>query len=162
MFPLQEINNNKTRNKNRLGINAQRTIPKSKTSNRSVPSLKQLKGAGKMKKKKLSLWKRIRMHFWTQNRIIEELHNLDRILESRMNIWAAIIKELDQDKIYQIKIDDISEMEEAKLSFKKLRDTIPWTMPFIIVTNKAIKELSKAELRAIAVEYKKLKERENK
>jgi len=115
-----------------------------------------------MKKKKLSLWKRIRMHFWTQNRIIEELHNLDRILESRMNIWAAIIKELDQDKIYQIKIDDISEMEEAKLSFKKLRDTIPWTMPFIIVTNKAIKELSKAELRAIAVEYKKLKERENK
>ena len=101
--------------------------------------------------------KRMIMWLYTKARIINEFNKLNKIVERNISDLSGRIIELDQNKIYLLKISENIRNEEIGLIddlIKAASKRVKWTAPPLIIINKDIELLSEKQINNI-IKYKK-------
>ena len=93
--------------------------------------------------KKLSLFKKIRMWFFSRARMIKEISKIYKILDERMSNWIEKIEELDQSKVYAIIKPgmDKDTAETIQSAIEEITKRMKWTPPRFIMINAELETL---------------------
>lgn len=99
----------------------------------------------------MKLFKKLRKWFWTKKKTIDYLTEINTILDNKIYESVNTIKELRQDKVYFLNLENYGEYEIMLVDhyLSKIRNRITWTIPEIIIINKKLEEYTKEELKKI-------------
>jgi len=103
--------------------------------------------------------KKIGMWFWTRNKIIQNIIEVNDLLDKRIMQAVEKFEELDQGKVYIIKapgytIDGLKQLHNALSMITK---RMKWTPPPILVMNADIKEFTQEQIDNIVKREKRRK-----
>ena len=103
--------------------------------------------------------KKIGMWFWTRNKIIQNIIEVNDLLDKRIMQAVEKFEELDQGKVYIIKAPGytIDGLKQLNTMLKRIRATMKWTPPPILVMNADIKEFTQEQIDNIVEREKRRK-----
>ena len=103
--------------------------------------------------------KKIGMWFWTKNRIIQELEEINGILDNKVFEVVQQIEELRQDKIYVITAPGYTKegLNQLRSLLEKAKRNMKWTLPPVLIVNADMRELKQSEIDMIIKHNKRKK-----
>lgn len=87
------------------------------------------------------IWNWISFRVKSRKWLIEELTKANKVLRSGLELFTITLKELDQSKMYYLKVDSVEDVEVAKKMLKMAELKMKWTLPKILVTTKEFGEV---------------------
>jgi predicted Holliday junction resolvase-like endonuclease len=84
-------------------------------------------------------------------RLQQEIKDLKKQLDTALqsNNFISRIQELQQEKVYAVKIKDKKEAEQFIQMIEHAKRNIPWTLPQFVLISKPIEELETEKLKKI-------------
>jgi SepF-like predicted cell division protein (DUF552 family) len=104
---------------------------------------------------KMGIFNKLKYWLMSKDYLINELIQLTNKYNYKIDSVAPMIEELDQSKIYYIKIENIDDIAKFKDAMRDVSAKIKWSLPMILISNVDMENMKVEEITRVYNQIKK-------